>query len=217
MGRGHGHLGFAKVLALCLLAVGAPALAQPEPPVKEPAPSAKEGAEARSGPAREEALPLDKRLERLRSERSGQLGWGRLEDPGARIVPAQALTRSETEVPTPEPQLDRPESLPELEGPEKQRWFQTREWRDRFEDLRRCPGEVAFRRSVRPGAVPAGRVLLRWITDGQGRVRDAAVVAAGARVDPDVMSCIHRKMGRWQVAPRPTPFRADWTLNLRTR
>jgi hypothetical protein len=183
---------------------------------KGPSVAPDKGAEAGADrPTKEEALPLKKRLERLRSARSGDVESVAVEDPGSRIAPAQPVARTETGVPPRAPKLERPESLPELAGREKERWFQTREWRDRFGDLRRCPGEVAMKRSVRPRAVPAGRVLLRWTIDLEGRVRDAAVVAGGS-VDPDVMSCIHRKMSAWQLVPRPTtPYRADWTLTLR--
>jgi hypothetical protein len=164
--------------------------------------------------AKEEALPLDKRLERLRSARA-DLESVAVEDPGSRIAPVQPVSRTEAGVPPRTPKLERPETLPQLSAREKERWFRTPEWRARFGELRRCPREVAFQRSVRPRAVTARRVVLRWTIDLEGRVRDAAVVAAGP-VDPDVMSCIHRKMSEWQLSPRPnTPYRADWTLNLR--
>jgi hypothetical protein len=165
-----------------------------------------------------EGLNLEKRLERLRSERSGSLEPVRLVDPGAtRIAPATGLTRQELGLPAPVPALDRIQSLPQLSDAEKERWFQTREWRERFTELRRCPGEVALRRSARIRSVPAGVVLLRWTTDHLGRARDTAVVAESGRIDPDVMTCVHRKMGEWQVLPPPaTPYRADWTLNLRS-
>ena len=162
----------------------------------------------------EEVVPLVKRLERLRSARA-EVESVVVEDPGSGIAPVEPVSRQEAVVPPRPPTLERPESLPELGVREKQRWFRTPEWRARFGELRRCPGEVAFRRSVRPRAVKAGRVVLRWIIDLEGRVRDAAVVAA-APVDPDVMSCVHRKMSEWQITPRPdTPYRANWTLRLR--
>jgi hypothetical protein len=165
-------------------------------------------------PAKEDALPLEKRLERLRSARA-DLESVVVEDPGSRIAPVQPVSRTEAGVPPRPPKVERPESLPALTPREKERLFRAPEWRARFGELRRCPREVAFKRSVRPRAVTAGRVVLRWTIDLEGRVRDAAVVAAGP-VDPDVMSCIHRKMSEWQLTPRPdTPYRADWTLNLR--
>jgi hypothetical protein len=223
MGRAEGWWLFATALPLGLIAMGGEAAGQPgessaegQEASAEPEVVPKKGEDGRPPASLEGGGTLEKRLERLRSTRSGQLEQVRLTDPGARIAPATLLVRQEALLPPPEPNLDRAESLPELDGPEKERWFRTREWRARFADLRRCPGEVAFRRSVGPREVPAGRVLLRWTTDREGRVRDAAVVAAGGRVDPDVMSCVHRKMGEWQFVPPPaSPYRADWTLNLR--
>jgi hypothetical protein len=225
MGRAEGWVLFATALPLGLIAMGGEAAGQPEgssaegqQASAEPEAVPKKGEDERPPARLDEGGTLEKRLERLRSTRSGPLEQVRLTDPGARIAPATLLVRQEALLPPPEPSLDRAESLPELAGPEKERWFRTREWRARFADLRRCPGEIAFRRSVGPREVPAGRVLLRWTTDGQGRVRDAAVVATGGGVDPDVMSCIHRKMGEWQFVPPPaTPYRADWTLNLARR
>ncbi len=218
MGCVQGRRWLVAALPVATLLVAGPVAGQA--PEKAPAhPASPEGSRGEGRVVKEEpVVPLDKKVQRLRAERSGQLEAVHLEDPGAQIAPAPQLTPPvEIEVPAPEPSVDRPESVPELAAAEKQRWFRTAPWRARFADLRRCPGEVAIRRSVRIGAVPAGPVLLRWTTDGQGRVRDAAVVAAGQPVDPDVMTCVHARMERWELTPPATPFRVQWTLTLRAR
>ena len=222
MGRAQGWWLLAAALPLGLVAGADGARAQPADPSAEaksaeaePRGAQDESARAGKEGGADEGLSLEKRLERLRSERSGSLEPVRLV-PGARIAPATELTRQELGLPPPTASLERTESLPELAGPEKERWFRTGEWRDRFADLRHCRGEVAMRRQVRLSAVAAGVVLLRWSTDLLGRARDVAVVGASGRVDPDVMSCVHRKMGQWQVLPPPAAaYRADWTLDLR--
>jgi hypothetical protein len=198
----------------------APATPPPAKPAKEEAKvEAKAEAEAKAevGPRayKDEALTLDKRLARLRDQ-TNELGTVSVQDRAAPIPTAERMDRQEIGVPKAEPTLDRPDSVPELDAQAKERWFGTPEWRGRFGELRRCPGEVARRRSVRPSSVPAGAVLLRWTTDELGRVREAAVVGTGERVDPDVMSCVHRKMAQWRLdAPPATVFRTDWTVDLR--
>jgi hypothetical protein len=202
-----------KVAPLVDKGTGAPAAeASPGAPVSL---ASQPGEESGPRAYKDETLPLDKRLSRLRDE-TNELGTVSVQDRAAPIPTAERLDRQEIGVPKSEAKLDKLETVPELDAQAKERWFETPEWRGRFGELRRCRGEVARRRSVRPASVPAGAVLLRWTIDELGRVREAAVVGTGERVDPDVMSCVHRKMAQWRLdAPPATAFRTDWTVDLR--
>jgi hypothetical protein len=44
-------------------------------------------------------------------------------------------------------------------------------------------------------------------------VQDAEVVAV-APTDPDVMTCVHRKLSAWQVTPPAEPYRVSRQLRF---
>jgi hypothetical protein len=71
----------------------------------------------------------------------------------------------------------------------------------RLNDLRVCRFDIASERHVAAARVRVGEVELRWTVVPDGSVEQAEVVAVRA-TDPDVMSCMKRKMDGWRFAPR---------------
>jgi hypothetical protein len=158
---------------------------------------------------------LQQRMERLRAAPNDLATPVDVEDPGTRIRPATEPPDRERAAPPAPINENRPETLPELSGRAAAALVSEPGYRERLEELRRCRGEVAIERRVKPGAVAAGGVLLRWIVERDGLVQDAEVVAT-APTDPDVMGCVHRKLAAWQITPPPeTPYRVSRRLSFR--
>lgn len=75
-----------------------------------------------------------------------------------------------------------------------------RELRQRLTLLKDCRVEVARQKRVLPTALPAGRVLLRWIVLPDGQVTETQVVATSP-VDGHVIDCMKRQMSLWSFSP----------------
>jgi hypothetical protein len=139
-----------------------------------------------------------------------------VDDPGTRITPAPTVPDTrERNLPPPEPNVDRPSTVPELTGKARAAALRAPQYRERFDDLSRCRQEVAFDRKVKPAAVLARGVLLRWTVGQDGRPTDVEVVAT-APTDPDVMTCVHKKLSAWEITPAPAdPYRISQKLSFR--
>jgi hypothetical protein len=158
---------------------------------------------------------MEQRLEQLRALPSDDLKPVDVEDPGTRIRPAAVMAVPERAAPPAPINENRPETLPQVSGKAAAALLQDPVYQERIRDLRRCRGEVAVERRVKPAAVMAGEVLLRWTVADDGRVEDAEVVAT-APTDPDVMGCVHRKIEAWQITPPPaSAYRVDRRLSFR--
>jgi hypothetical protein len=59
-----------------------------------------------------------------------------------------------------------------------------------------CRIEVARRRQIAPGKVPAGSVRLRFIVEPNGRVHDAEALSASG-TDHEVAACAKRILSEW--------------------
>ena len=157
---------------------------------------------------------LREHIEEVRDEPSEEVAVP-VDDPGTRIRPASELPTLERNLPPPEPNVDRPPSVPELSSRARLRLFSTPEYRARLTELQHCRNEVALDRKVRPETVTAQGLLLRWTMDIEGRPQDVEVVAV-APTDPDVMTCVHRKLSAWQEsAPPEDPYRVSHRLTFR--
>jgi hypothetical protein len=75
----------------------------------------------------------------------------------------------------------------------------------RVNDLLACRLEIAADRRVPNKRVTAGSLLLRWTVQPDGSVTSAEAVSM-KDTDPDVSSCVQRKMSAWQfVRQRNAP------------
>jgi hypothetical protein len=85
----------------------------------------------------------------------------------------------------------------------------------RVTDLLACRMEIATDRRVRLNQVQAGTVLLRWTVQPGGGVTGAETVAQ-RKTDPEVLSCVRRKMESWVFirAPGGTPLAIQQTLKF---
>jgi hypothetical protein len=85
----------------------------------------------------------------------------------------------------------------------------------RVSELLACRLEIATDRRVRLQDVAAGSVLLRWTVQPGGGVTDAETVAR-RRTDPEVLSCVRRKMEAWLFirAPGGEPLAIQQTLKF---
>jgi hypothetical protein len=72
----------------------------------------------------------------------------------------------------------------------------------RVTDLLACRMQIATDRRVRLQEVTAGDVLLRWTVQPGGGVTNAEVVAK-RDTDPEVLSCVRRKMEAWVFIRAP--------------
>jgi hypothetical protein len=157
---------------------------------------------------------MEDRLEQLRALPSDDVEQVDVEDPGTRIRPAPVTVLPERAAPPAPINENRPETLPDVSGKAAAALLRDPVYQERIQDLRRCRGEVAVERRVKPSAVVAGDVLLRWKVLGDGKVEDAEVVATSP-TDPDVMGCVHRKIEAWQVTPPESPYRVSRRLSFR--
>ena len=66
-----------------------------------------------------------------------------------------------------------------------------------------CRVEIARRRRVPPAKVAAGTVVLRFIIERSGRVRDAEALSAPG-TDLEVAACAKRVLSEWVFAKRTT-------------
>jgi hypothetical protein len=85
----------------------------------------------------------------------------------------------------------------------------------RVSDLLACRLQIATDRRVRLQEVAAGSVLLRWTVQPGGGVAGAETVAQ-RRTDPEVLSCVRRKMESWVFirAPGGEPLAIQQTLKF---
>jgi hypothetical protein len=159
---------------------------------------------------------LRKHIQQVRDQPSEESKSAPLDDPGTRITPApEVAAGQERNLPPPEPNVDRPRTMPELTGKAKSRLFRTPAYKQRLGELQSCRNEVAFDRKVKPSTVVARGVLLRWTVNREGKPQDVEVVAV-APTDPDVMTCVHRKLSAWQEAELPDdPYRVSHKLSFR--
>jgi hypothetical protein len=75
----------------------------------------------------------------------------------------------------------------------------------RVNDLLACRLQIAADRRVPAKRVMAGSLLLRWTVRPDGSVTDAEAVSM-KDTDPEVSSCVQRKMSLWQFdRPRDAP------------
>lgn len=158
---------------------------------------------------------LRKRMNEIRAEESDEVKRVPVQVPGAGIDPPPDLSSRgrERAVPPPEPREDRPATLPELPAAQRRALFSTPAYQRRFEELAQCREEVAVIRKAKPSEVAAGILELRWMVARDGNVQGVEV-AALSKTDPDVMTCVHRKVSAWRITPSPaTPYRA--THNVR--
>ena len=82
----------------------------------------------------------------------------------------------------------------------------------RMAGARVCRLEIARRKRVAPAQVRAQTLELRWVILPSGRVAARQVVATSP-VDPDVMTCVKRRMGSWTfTAPTGGPLALDRNL-----
>jgi len=208
VGRRRRGLLLAAAFGGALIGAGAPAGAQDQ------------GAGARVDEAAEQLRAADgtgdvsKRMEQLRAVPSSQVEQVELKDRGMGITPATAEAAFPERMAPPAPaNPNRPETLPELEGKAAATLLARPEYRGGMRELQRCADDIAVERRVKPSAVTAGEVLLRWTVRRDGRVQDAEVVAV-APTDPDVMTCVHRKLSAWQVTPPAEPYRVSRQLRF---
>jgi len=85
----------------------------------------------------------------------------------------------------------------------------------RVSELLACRLEIATDRRVRLQDVAASRVLMRWTVQPGGGVTDAETVAQ-RKTDPEVLSCVRRKMEAWLFirAPGGEPLAIQQTLKF---
>jgi hypothetical protein len=85
----------------------------------------------------------------------------------------------------------------------------------RVSELLACRLEIATDRRVRLQDVAASSVLLRWTVQPGGGVTNAETVAQ-RRTDPEVLSCVRRKMEAWLFirAPGGEPLAIQQTLKF---
>jgi hypothetical protein len=137
-----------------------------------------------------------------------------VEDP-TMITRAREVTAGwERAVPPPEPNTDRPGTVPEVRGDARAALLDQPAYQERFAELSKCRNEVAFDRAVKPSKVVAKGVILRWTVGSDGSAHDVEVVASEP-TDPDVMTCVHKKLSAWQFTPAPAdPYRLRHKLNF---
>lgn len=167
-----------------------------------------------STPTPEPPAELRKHIEKVRGE-TEQVKDVPVDDSGAAIsLPREVTAGWERGVPPPEPRVDRPSSVPELRGQQRAALLKQQAYKDRFAELSRCRNEVAFDRRVKPAKVVARGVVLRWTVGTDGRPVDVEVVAS-APTDPDVMTCVHKKLSAWEFTPAPAdPYRLSHSLKF---
>jgi hypothetical protein len=185
--------------------------------VSPPAAQAQTRIKPEATPTPPPSTGLRKHIQEVRNEPSAEVKDVPLDDSAARIDPARNLPGRPAErgVPAPEPDVTRPATVPELPEQASAKLFRNPQYKERFGDLKKCRNEVAFDRKVKPAAVVARGLLLRWTVNAEGRVQDVDVVSTGP-TDPDVMTCVHKKLSAWQIDPVPAePYRVSWKLNFR--
>jgi hypothetical protein len=157
---------------------------------------------------------LRRHIDKVRAE-TEQVKDVPVDDTGALITPAREVTAGwERALPPPEPSTDRPGTVPELHGKQRDALLKQPAYQERFAELSKCRNEVAFDRKVKPSKVTAKGVLLRWTVGIDGRPQDVEVVQA-APTDPDVMTCVHKKLSAWEFAPAPEdPYRISHRLDF---
>ena len=212
--RGFYLAGF---LALGQLVAVPAALGQQTPPRRVMGSGGSAATAAGTGGTTGTATPdLSRRLNRIRAEESDEVKRVPVQDPGAGIEQPPDLSSAgrERAVPPPEPREDRPATLPELPKAQRKALFATPPYKNRFDDLGKCQHEVALMRKQSPAEVAAGNLELRWMVAADGNVQGAEVVAL-SKTDPDVMTCVHRKLSAWRITPAPpTPYRATHQLKF---
>jgi hypothetical protein len=78
-----------------------------------------------------------------------------------------------------------------------------------------CRFDVARRRGVTPGEIPAGVVTVRWTIEPSGRVRDLSAIARSP-TDAAVSSCAMQVVaGRALLNPVEAPLALEWTYAFR--
>lgn len=207
-GRFRGErVGFSVALALALASPGAARADHVDAGVVQVAPT-----EARA----DAGYQLMKEIEGVRAEPGDTVTPVAAEPHGTRIAPAAPTPPGplEERFPPPEPDIDRPETIPALTAAQITAMNRDPRYRTAFADLRACRDEIALARHVNPREVTAGGVRLRWTVDGDGDVTSAEVIETHP-TDPDVMTCVHRKLAAWQIRPTPDePFRASRDLHF---
>jgi hypothetical protein len=73
----------------------------------------------------------------------------------------------------------------------------------RVTDLLACRMEIATDRRVRLQKVAAGTLMLRWTVQPGGGVTGAETVAQKGKTDPEVLSCVRRKIEAWVFIRAP--------------
>lgn len=74
----------------------------------------------------------------------------------------------------------------------------------RRDELRGCRGTVAMQRKVPSRRIEAGRVELRFDLLPDGSVSGLEVVSLSP-TDPDVLSCVKRRIAEWRFPPGDSP------------
>jgi hypothetical protein len=156
---------------------------------------------------------LRKHIEKVKAE-TEQVRDVPVEDPSM-ITRAREVTAGwERAVPPPEPNLDRPGTVPEVRGEARAALLEQPAYKERFAELSKCRNEVAFDRKVKPSKVVARGVVLRWTVSSDGSAQNVEVVASEP-TDPDVMTCVHKKLSAWEFTPAPAdPYRLRYKLNF---
>ena len=171
---------------------------------------------ATTTPPGTQGADMRKRLDQIRNEESDQVKRVPVEMPGARIPPPTDIAgaQGERRLPPPEPREDRPATLPVMTTAQRQALFATAPYKQRFEELGQCREELSVIRKVKPAEIKAGRVQLDWTVGEDGDVQGVKVVALSP-TDPDLMTCVHRKVSAWRVTPAPAdPYRVSHTMKL---
>lgn len=84
-----------------------------------------------------------------------------------------------------------------------------------LDDLRGCRVEVARLLQIQPADITIPDLELRWTITRAGTTTDSEVVAS-APVDPQVTSCIKRRLSTWRFSPLSRgPARVVYTLTSR--
>ena len=180
------------LLASCAWLAGVPALARQTDASFQPAKmAAQEGSLQQSGEVQQTG-PVDEHAAPI--AKPAPLGEARAEQP--------------VEVPPPPP-------VPVSRGVPAEVLALDTTMPARVSELLACRLQIATDRRVRVEDVPASSVLMRWTVQPGGGVSNAEVVAQ-RRTDPEVLSCVRRKMESWVFirAPGGEPLAVEQTLKF---
>ena len=147
-------------------------------------------------------------------DRAGQVREprGEVDDHSAPIPEANPMTSQKREQPASMPQ---PPPLPVARSVPSDVLALDTNMPARISDLLACRMEIALDRRVKLEHVKAGIVLLRWTVQPGGGVSRAETVAQ-RKTDPEVLSCVRRKMEAWIFirAPGGEPLPIQQTLKF---